>query len=254
MFNKITTEYVKHTRFLKKLSLFYQHCLNKHQDIQDYLLEDRKLTKDSIQRFGIGYSPSTELLLQFLQKNNLDEDLLFKTGTFIQKEDTSFDLFAGRIIFPIQDIRGDVVAFSGRDTQNDSKCKYINSATSCVFSKSLSLFNINRAYEFIQQDNYAILVEGLMDVVTMWQGGILNVVAPCGTSFTKEQAWILKYLTDKLFLLFDNDFAGKRAASRAEILCKQISLEFTSVKLSGAKDPDEFIKNYGSSNIKSILY
>jgi len=254
MFDKIITEYTKYTRFLKKLSLFYQHCLGKYSDIQNYLLEDRKLTRETIQLFGIGYSPSTELLLQFLQKNNLDEDLLFKTGTFTQKGETSFDLFQGRIIFPIKDILGGVVAFSGRDIQNNSKCKYINSATSCVFSKSLSLFNIDLAHKFIQQRNSAVLVEGLMDVVTMYQGGILNVIAPCGTSFTNEQAWILKYLTDKLFLLFDNDIAGRKATTRAEVLCKQISLEFTPIKLCGAKDPDEFIKNYGSSNIISILY
>lgn len=240
--------------FLRYQAVFYQHSLFKNTEALDYLLTNRNLTISTIKAFKLGYSPSFEKLMLFLNMNNLETDNLISTGSCIDKTNNLYYLFDNRIIFPLFNLEKQVVGFSGRkwnETANNHIAKYVNSSSSSVFSKSLLLYNYWNL--FSNSLNYVILVEGIIDVITLFQNGIHNVVAPCGTSFTVEQAYLLKYFTDNVILLYDSDDAGKKASQKVLNLCKSVNLNPVLLTLDGAKDPDEFINNYGILDFQKSL-
>lgn len=242
---EILETYNQQTAFLDKLCRFYHFNVFKDSTVSDYLQNTRRLSVDTINKFKIGYSPSSDLVFKFLEMNHLDSEFLYSTGTFIRKGDTRFDLFHERITFPILDVQGKVIAFSGRTLNDSNSCKYINNTASLIFSKGLSLFNINYAYSEIIRLGYAIVVEGIVDAISLMQSGITNVVAPCGTALTKEHLYLLRYMTSKLVLMFDSDSAGNSAFIRAETACKSLNFQYRQFPLPGVKDPDDYIKNYG---------
>lgn len=260
MRNEILDIYHKSTSFLEKLSRLYNHYVYSSAEAYYYLTDTRKLTLETIDRYKIGYCKSSSAVYKFIEMNHLDVDLLYSTGTFLKKDDLFYDLFYERITFPIRDINGRVIAFSGRSLDDSNSCKYINNTASLVFCKSLTLFNIDIAYPNIQRLGYAIVVEGIVDAITLTQAGLCNVVAPCGTALTEEHIQILKYLTNNVVLMFDNDDAGKKAYFRAEKLCKDAQLHPQLFPLPGVKgssnfvkDPDDYIKKFGAVPLISSL-
>lgn len=218
----------------------------------DYLLK-RGVSMAAIKHFGLGYSPDTfGLLTDILRSNGYTDDEMqtaFLCGKS-KKTGRSYDYFRNRVMFPIIDVTGNVVAFGGRVMDN-SEPKYLNSSDTPVFKKSRNLFALNYAKANCAES--IILCEGYMDVIALHNAGFTNAVATLGTAITPEQARIMARYTKKVFISYDSDSAGVRAANRALSLLTDVGLEVRVLKYSGAKDPDEFIKKFGADKFKQVL-
>ncbi len=237
---------------VKMLNKFYVREGQVEPEIKKYL-ESRGLTEEVCKAFGIGYSPPTDLTLQFLQLNNIPVQSLEEAGVF-ETQYNLFDRFSGRVTFALKDPFGKISGFSGRvldDSQNVAK--YINSKTSPIFQKSLLLYNLHNAAPFIKNQKFAILVEGMMDVVTLWIHGVQNVIAPCGTSLTEEQCKLLKIYTNNVIICYDNDEGGMKSLPRVQTLFQNEKMNTFTLNLNGAKDPDEFVKKYSVQPILSAI-
>jgi len=237
---------------VRKLNKFYVREGQVETEANAYL-QKRGLGEDVCNMFGIGYSPSTELTLQFLQLNNIPVQSLVDAGVFGAQYNL-FDRFSGRITFALKDPFGKLVGFSGRVLIDSlDSAKYLNSKTSPIFQKSLLLYNLHNAIPFIKKQNYAILVEGMMDVITFWLSGVGNSIAPCGTSLTEEQCKLLKIYTNNVIICYDNDEGGIKSLPRILTLFQNEKMNAYTINLSGAKDPDEFIKKYSVQPILSAI-
>lgn len=213
----------------------------------------RGYTDATIRHFGLGYAPqSYEFLRDNLRKKGFhDEELVLawlcarsRSGKGI------YDIFRNRVIIPIIDVRGNVIAFGGR-VLDDSKPKYLNSAETQVFKKTNNLFALNFAKQ--SKHERLILCEGYMDVIALHQAGFTNAVAALGTSFTADHARLLARYTDEVVLIFDADAAGKKGAQRAIGLLRETGLRIRLVTIPEGKDPDEFIKRHGPERFKLLL-
>ncbi|MDD6264741.1 MAG: DNA primase [Clostridia bacterium] len=213
----------------------------------------RGLSGSVIKHFGIGYAPdSFNALGDFMRKKGFtDEELIsgFLCGKS-KKTGRAFDYFRGRLIFPIIDSSGDVIAFGGR-VLDDSLPKYLNTSDTPAFKKSRSLYAFNFAKAACREA--LILCEGYMDVVSLHAAGITNAVATLGTALTEEQARLMKRSTDRVIISYDSDEAGQRAANRAFGILREAGVETRVLHMEGAKDPDEFIKKFGVEQFRNIL-
>lgn len=235
---------------------FFRKCLfdpKYGQPGMEYLRGVRKLSTDTIRHFGLGFSPdSFGMLTDHMHKAGYtDEELItgFLCGKS-QKTGRSYDYFRNRVMFPIIDVSGNVIAFGGR-VMDDSKPKYLNSSDTPGFRKSRNLFALNFAKSHCTEE--MILCEGYMDVIAMHAAGFENAVATLGTSLTSEQARMMTKYTKKVVISYDSDDAGQRAADRAIRLLGEVGLDVRILKLPGAKDPDEFIKKFGADRLKQTL-
>ena len=235
---------------------FFRSCLfdpKYGQEAMEYLRGTRRLSTEIIRRFGLGFSPdSFGMLTDHMHKKGYrDEELIagFLCGKS-QKTGRSYDYFRNRVMFPIIDVSGNVIAFGGR-VMDDSKPKYLNSSDTLGFKKSKNLFALNYAKNACSEQ--MILCEGYMDVIAMHAAGFENAVATLGTSLTSEQARLMTKYTKKVIISYDSDEAGQRAADRAIRLLGEVGLDVRVLKLSGAKDPDEYIKLYGAERLRSLL-
>ena len=212
----------------------------------------RGYTDKTIRRFGLGYAPGNSALLNELRKKGYtDEELVLAfLATKSQKNDRLYDIFYRRVIIPIIDIRGSVIAFGGRGLDN-SEPKYINTSDTLVFKKANGLFALNFAKASKQSS--IILCEGYMDVISLHQAGFTNSVAALGTSFTDGHALLLSRYAKEVILVFDSDSAGQKAAQRAISLLRQTGVRIRVVTIPGGKDPDEFIKRYGPERFKLLI-
>ena len=220
---------------------FYENNLDK---INDYL-EKRKIKNPK--KFRLGFAPDGwDSLLNFLISKGVKENDAELLGLVVKNQGGTgfFDRFRNRLIFPITDLKGRVVGFGGRAIGDDEP-KYLNSPESPIFNKGSLLYNLASAKNFIKEQKFALLVEGYMDVVAPCEEGLLNVVAPLGTSLTSEQARILRRITDTVVIAFDSDKAGVIASERGQEVLKEAELTVRIVSLERAKDPDEFIKKFG---------
>lgn len=212
---------------------------------REYLFEKRGLSKAIVKRFGLGYAPNSfNALGDHLKKlGYTDEEMVanFLCG-ISKKTGKSFDMFRNRVMFPIIDVSGNVIAFGGR-VLDDSTPKYLNSSDTPVFKKSRNLFALN--YAKANADERLILCEGYMDVIALHAAGFENAVATLGTAITSEQARIMAKYTKKVVVSYDSDDAGQRAASKALALLNEVGIEASVLKVIGAKDPDEFIRKNG---------
>ena len=213
----------------------------------------RGYTDATIKRFGLGYAPpSFDFLRTELRKKGFyDEELTLawlcarnRSGNGIH------DIFRNRVMIPIIDVRGNVIAFGGR-VLDDSKPKYLNSGETLVFKKTNNLFALNFAKQGTQEN--LILCEGYMDVIALHQAGFTNAVAALGTSFTADHARLLSRYTDEVVLIFDADSAGKKGAQRAIGLLREMGLRIRLVSIPDGKDPDEFIRKNGAERFKLLL-
>ncbi len=212
----------------------------------DYFSE-RKLLPEIMSVFGLGYSPpGFDNLYKELKRKGLEEQLLIDSGIIRRKDNKVYDFFRGRAMFPIRDFLGRTIAFGARKlSESDTAGKYINSADSIIYDKKQTLYGLFEAKNEIRKKNEAIIVEGYIDVISLHQAGIKNVVAPCGTALTYEQLKSLKKHTntDVLYLMFDGDTAGQNAAERSIIPALEIGYDLRIIMLSENEDPDSLINS-----------
>ncbi len=224
------------------------------------VIASRGLTPEIVETFGIGASPDRwDGLLVTLQAKNVDIDPYISAGLLKRRDSGAglYDAFRNRLMFPIHDQIGRVIAFGARKIDEADEPKYLNSPESSLFDKSSTLYALHLASRAIQRERVAIITEGYMDAIACHQGGFPNAVATLGTALTRKHAAILKRLCDRVILLFDSDEAGQRAADRAvEILLGEM-LEVrvaTLAPFTTAKDPDELLKQPGGPEIfKRVL-
>lgn len=207
-------------------------------------LADRGLTSETLDSFRIGYAPPDRRWLHgFLTKHSYSPEFLAGSGLFSARNPQA-SLFANRIMFPIADQHGRVIAFGGR-TLDDDGPKYINSPETEIFHKGENLFGLDKALAGIRESQRFIVVEGYTDVLALHQAGVRNAVAPLGTAFTEQQARRLRRYTEHGILLFDGDSAGQAATSRAIILCEKVGISPEIVELADDMDPAEILQKRG---------
>ncbi len=223
------------------------------REAHEYLAQKRALSEATIKHFGLGYAPA-EWGLFYRHMRGVgytDEELItgFLCGRS-EKDGRVYDAFRNRVMFPIIDVSGNVIAFGGR-VMDDSKPKYKNSSDTPVFRKSKNLFALNFARHHCTER--MVLCEGYMDVIAMHAAGFENAVATLGTAITAEQARLMSQYTKSVVISYDSDEAGQRAAEKAMQLLEQVGLDVRVLKMSGAKDPDEYIKTFGAKGFASLL-
>lgn len=218
---------------------------------QEYV-KKRKLNNETLENFKIGFSGKFDELYKELQKNGFHDEEILESG-LVNKNDngTYIDRYRNRLMIPICDERGRVIAFGGR-VLDDSKPKYINSPENVVYSKGKHLFGLNVAKKS-DIKKQLLIVEGYMDVISLHQRGIKNVVAALGTALTTNQGWLLRKNTEKVILGFDSDEAGQTAILRAMEVMQNMGCDIRVLQIHDAKDPDEFVVKYGAARFQKIL-
>ena len=215
----------------------------------------RGMPKSTLTTFGIGYAPdSWDLLVKAMRAKGYTDQELKDSGlvTVSQKNGNIFDRFRDRLMFPIIDVRGNVIGFGGRIMSNDKNtAKYLNSPETLIFNKRKNLFGLNLAKK--TKLPYLILVEGYMDAIALHQYGFDCAVASLGTSLTEEHAVLLSRYTENVVLIYDGDEAGQRAAQRAIPMLEKAGLSVKVLTLKEAKDPDEYLKKFGADKFKNLL-
>jgi DNA primase len=231
---------------------FYIKNLNNSETPKTYL-KKRGINEESILNFRIGYAnDEKDNLFRHMKKMGYSDSLLKDAGLIISDGKEYRDLFRKRIIFPIYNLKNDLIAFGGR-VMDDSLPKYINSPETDVFKKSESLFAINLSKEDIRKTGYAIIVEGYLDSIICHQYGFKNTVAPLGTALTPMHLYKLKLLTKKVILVFDADEAGIAAARRSLVTLAEFDFRAKVLLLPKDEDPDSFLRKNGSKPFKKML-
>ena len=216
----------------------------------------RGMPKSTLINFGIGYAPdSWTALVDALRKKGYTDEELKDSGlvTVSKKSGKLFDRFRDRLMFPIIDVRGNVIGFGGRIMNNNdpNAAKYLNSPETLIFNKRKNLFALNLAKK--SKQGYLILVEGYMDAIALHQYGFDCAVASLGTALTEDGAILLSKYTDQVVLIYDGDNAGQRAAQRAIPILEKVGLQVKVLQMRDAKDPDEFLKKFGADKFKLLL-
>ena len=215
----------------------------------------RGMSKSILTTFGVGYAPdSWDTMVKAMKAKGYTEQELKDSGlvTVSQKNGNLFDRFRDRLMFPIIDVRGNVIGFGGRIIKkDDNAAKYLNSPETMIFNKRKNLFGMNLAKK--SKQGYLILVEGNIDVVALHQYGFDNAIASLGTSLTEEQAALMTRYTDQIVLIYDGDKAGQNATQRAIPILEKAGIQVKVLQLKDAKDPDEFLKKFGADKFKLLL-
>ncbi len=240
----------------REAARFFNSCLFS-EDGKEGLeyFKARGMKKSTITRFGLGFAPNKwDALLKHMREKGYSWEELYEANLANKSEKDGrvrfYDAFRNRVMVPIIDVRGNVVAFGGR-VLDDSKPKYINSSDTLVYKKSLGVFGLNFAKN--SGEKSLILVEGYMDAITLHQTGFTNVIACLGTAFTGEMAHLLSRYADEILLCYDNDEAGQKATSRALGVLNSIGMKVRVVHLSGGKDPDEILRKFGPERVRSLI-
>lgn len=238
---------------LKESALFFKTNLfdKKGQNGLEYLLKERKFTKEFIYEYNLGFSLNEwdALFKHLIEKNYKKEDLL-SLALIKENNDKIYDTFRNRIIFPIVDVKGQVVGFGGRAIDNVMP-KYLNSSESDLFHKSKILYGLFPLE--IRKKEYALLMEGYMDVLASHSYGFKNALASLGTSLTEDQASLLSKYTKNVLICFDKDNAGLKATERAIVILKKFSFNIKILDLKNYKDPDDFLKSEGAEKFKELI-
>ena len=253
-FNK--TQYLKDRMYKinAETTMFYHERLYKPlaKIAQDYV-KQRKLDNNTLKAFKIGYSGEyNELYKNLKQKGFKDEEIL-ATGLVNKNDKGEFiDRFRKRLMFPIMEVNGKVIAFGGRKLENNEKmAKYINSNENLIYSKKKHLFALNLAKQ--SNSKKIILVEGYMDAISLYQRGINNVVASLGTALTEEQGRLLRKYSEQIILSYDSDGAGQEAIMRGLSILENQGCDARVLQMEGAKDPDEYVIKYGSGRFNLLV-
>ncbi|MGP2465185.1 DNA primase [Lactiplantibacillus plantarum] len=236
----------------------YQHILVNTELGEPALkyLHERGLDDETIKTFGIGYAPANQLLLDFFKEHQTDYQLLRQSGLFIENQAGDLrDRFVDRVLFPIKDASGRVIAFSGRILKKSpNEPKYLNSPETKLFNKRSVLFNFDLARSPIRQQKSVVLFEGFMDVIAAYRSGIQNGVASMGTSLTDEQIYMLERVTDTLYVCYDSDMPGQKATDRAlKLLGGNSRLNLGVIQMPDRMDPDEYLRAQGQEKFVQVF-
>ena len=217
--------------------------------------KSRELSAATIKHFGLGYAPdSWDSLYKHLRQLGYSDDLIFAADLISKRKSGKgyYDRFRDRVMFPIIDLRGNVIAFGGRRLSEDKTiAKYINSSDTPVYKKSTVLYALNYAKN--SKSKGIILAEGYMDVIALHQAGFDNAVAACGSAFTQEQARLLSRYTDDIIVTLDADEAGQKATNKTIEILKSTGIKIRVLRITDAKDPDEFIKKFGNEKFRMLI-
>jgi len=239
----------------REAAAFFVQQLNATQEgraAKAYLL-DRGLDSEAMARFGIGFAPSGGEALLRAMKQKYPEKALEVSGLFSRDQNSRlFDRFRRRVMFPIANDSGKIVAFGGRALGDDLP-KYLNSPETPIYTKSKIIYHLDRAKEALRQRDFAVLVEGYMDAIAVARAGISNVVASCGTSLTEPQVKLLSRFTRRIIVNYDPDTAGQAATERSLSILLEQGAEVRVLALPGGKDPDSFIRSEGAASYTKLL-
>lgn len=230
---------------------YHQRLFKPESKLCQEYVKKRKLTKDTLEVYNLGFSGNFDELYKFLRKEGFQDEEILESGLVNKNSSGSYiDRYRNRFMIPILDVRNRVIAFGGR-VLDDSKPKYINSPENVVYSKGKNLFGLNVAKK--SDTKKLLIVEGYMDVISLYQRGITNAVASLGTALTTNQGWLLRKNTEQVILGFDADGAGQTAIIRAMEVMQNMGCDMRVLQMDGAKDPDEYIIKYGSARFKKIM-
>ena len=232
---------------------YHENLYKPESKIAQEYVKKRRLTNETLKAFQIGFSGSFDELYKQLKAQGFEEREILESGLVNKNERGQYiDRYRNRLMFPICDARGRVIAFGGR-VLDDSKPKYINSPENVVYSKGRHLFGLNVAKKSKDIKQRLLIVEGYMDVISLHQRGITNVVAPLGTALTQNQGYLLRNNTEQIVLSFDSDEAGQTAKVRAMEILQNMGCDIRVLQMEGAKDPDEYIIKYGNARFQNLV-
>lgn len=232
---------------------FVANLMDKTAIAAHQYVKKRALSRDTIIKFGLGYAKDEwNDLCDYLKEKGFTEDEIVAAGLAVKNDKGHvYDKFRNRLMFPIINVRGSVVAFGGR-ALGDDPAKYMNSPETPVFHKGRNVFNLNMAKQFGQKEGL-VLVEGYMDVASLYQSGICNAIAGLGTAFTPEQAQLLRRYASRIYVCYDSDGPGQAAALKAVDILSDAGNKVKVVRFSGAKDPDEYIQKKGAESFRECI-
>jgi len=231
---------------------FFQQHLNKNTKADGYLT-GRGINAEARQRFSLGYAPRTwNALLTYLTRKGYKMEMIMKSGLVTQGAKGVYDTFRDRIMFPIHDLKGDVIAFGGRIMENEEP-KYLNSPETVIFNKRRVLYGLHQAKESIKTSGHALFMEGYLDVITSHMYGFRNSVAPLGTAFTQEHGKLIKRFVEEVVLVFDSDEAGRKAARNAANILFEAGLDVRVLSFPDKEDPDSFLRKRGEKAFQELL-
>ena len=259
--NNTSSIYSKQYEIYDISNKFYQNNLNTSLGkIARIYLKDRQLDDELIKHFEIGLSLNDNKLIKLLESKGFDDDLLVKSGICVKGSNGIYDIYRNRIMFPLWDINGKTIGFSGRIYEGKDQSKYINTMETDIFKKGTLLYNYHNAREHVIKQNQLIIVEGFMATIRLYSIGVYNVVASMGTAITKEQVSLIRKLTNNVVLMFDGDEAGEKATNSFIEVSKDIDFNISVVRLEDNLDPDDYILQKGKdkmlyhlSNPKSLM-
>lgn len=235
-------------------SKYYQNYLKTSSGkIARNYLSERNIDDELIKQFQIGLSENDGKLTNLLQSKKISNEDILKSGISIEKNGKIVDIYNNRIMFPLWNIEGQVVGFSGRIFEGESTSKYVNTMETEIFKKGDLLYNYHNAREFARKEKQIIVVEGFMDVIRLYSIGIKNVVATMGTAITPNQASLIRKLSQNIILMFDGDDAGEKATIAAIKELDNTDSEIKVVRLENKLDPDEYILTKGKDNMLKHL-
>ena len=232
---------------------FFSNLMN-NQNAKEYFL-NRGIKEETIKKFGLGYAnDSWNSLMFYLRKKGINDGLLEEAGLIsVNKEKgRKYDRFRNRVMFPVFDYQGKVIGFGGR-VLDDSKPKYLNSPETLVFQKGTNLYGLNFALKHNMSERYFVIVEGYMDLISLHQYGITNVVASLGTALTINQARLLKRYADKVVISYDADLAGQMATLRGLEILRTAGFDVRVLSIPQGKDPDEYVRSNGREAFLKLI-
>lgn len=232
---------------------YHQNLYKPQSKIAQEYIKQRKLNNDALKNYRLGYSGKFDELYQELKKQNFKEKEILESG-LVRKNEKGiyYDFYRERLIIPICDVRGRVIAFGGRILiKDDKQPKYINSPENVVYSKGRHLFGLNVAKK--GDIKKLLIVEGYMDVISLHQRGVTNVVGALGTALTEQQGWLLRRSSEQIILGFDSDSAGQNAIERSIGILQNMGCDMRVLQMEGAKDPDEYILKYGTAKFQKLI-
>ena len=255
MVHRSNVDYKRFYEINRLTATYYFQNLRKLPNLGYKYISNRKIDNQALNKFGIGFSNNSwDGLYKYLHSQNIKDEEMLKLGLVKKgKNNKLYDKFRNRIMFPIIDTRSRVIGFGGRSVSNEDKPKYLNSDESDIFHKKNNLYGLNIASEYIKKEGNIIIVEGYMDVISLYQSGIRNVIASLGTALTDEQARLISRYTKNIILSYDSDEAGIKANLRAIEVFRKSNLNVKVIQIEGGKDPDEYVKKYGKDKFKNLV-
>jgi DNA primase len=239
---------------LKAAQQFSRNLFSPAGKVAREYLQSRGISDESIKQFRLGFAPDTwRSLTDYIEGSGSSLKLAEQAGLIVSgKEGSFYDRFRGRLIFPIENVFGEIVAFGGR-VMEKGEPKYLNSPESPVYIKGKNLYGLNKAKEEIRKKGFALIVEGYFDLISLWNAGIGNVVATLGTALTREHLELLRRYTLDVVALFDPDEAGKKALDRSLELFLSMNMHARALILPEGCDPDDYVKKYGKEKLDELI-